>query len=192
MSLDLSVPSPRSPLSLLPDDDVSLSRLENLLQVPFLAYRAIICSLGKESCVLRSASRACRAAIRDTVSALSSDDQSEALAAASLIRRALSVERNPPIDKVINAGAVPPLIALLKLSSNPKLQYEAAWALSNIAAGTSAQARHVADHGAVPAFVHLLQSPDADVKEQGVWALGNMAGDMPEVRACGWRWEVRE
>ena len=82
---------PRAPLWLLPDDDVSLSRLENLLQVPFLGHRSILSLLGVKTCALRSASRACRAAIRDTISALSSDDQSEALAAATSLRRALSV-----------------------------------------------------------------------------------------------------
>ena len=80
---------------------------------------------------------------------------------------------------------MPPLVALLKLSSNPELQYEAAWVLTSIAAGTSAQTRLVVDHGAVPAFVSLLLSTDADVRLQGVWALGNVAGDSPEVRAWG-------
>ena len=36
--------------------------------------------------------------------------------------------------------------------------------------------------GAVPVFVNLLLSPNADVQEQAVWALGNIAGDSPECR----------
>lgn len=36
--------------------------------------------------------------------------------------------------------------------------------------------------GAVTFFVELLRSVTADVKEQAVWALGNIAGDSPACR----------
>ena len=36
--------------------------------------------------------------------------------------------------------------------------------------------------GAVPILINLLQSPHEDVREQSVWALGNVAGDSPECR----------
>lgn len=36
--------------------------------------------------------------------------------------------------------------------------------------------------GAVPKFVALLKSPEENVCEQAVWALGNIAGDGPHLR----------
>jgi importin subunit alpha-6/7 len=36
--------------------------------------------------------------------------------------------------------------------------------------------------GAVPEFIRLLSSTTVDIREQVVWALGNIAGDSPQCR----------
>jgi importin subunit alpha-1 len=98
------------------------------------------------------------------------------LGAVKDLRRLLSVERNPPVDLIIDAGALPYFVAFLTNNEYPMLQFEAAWALTNIA--STSRTKDVANcDNAVRSLVKLLYSPSANVREQAIWCIGNIAGE---------------
>lgn len=91
-------------------------------------------------------------------------------------RKLLSIDRNPPIDQIIQSNFLPIFVQYLTHDEYPDLQFESAWALTNIASGNSSQTQAVADANALPFLLRLLYSPHSNVCEQAVWALGNLIG----------------
>ena len=91
-------------------------------------------------------------------------------------RKLLSIARNPPIDELIQSNFLPIFVEYLMYDQYPDLQFEAAWALTNVASGNSYQTQAVANANAIPYLVRLLNSPHSNVCEQAVWALGNLIG----------------
>ena len=93
------------------------------------------------------------------------------------IRKMLSIPENPPIAEVVAAGCISRFVSFLDRHEIPTLQFEAAWALTNITSGESKYTEAVIQSGAIPLFIKLINSPNRDVCEQSTWALGNIAGD---------------
>jgi importin subunit alpha-1 len=61
------------------------------------------------------------------VSDVNSEDSTRQLEATTQFRKLLSIERQPPIQEVIDSNVVPRLVQFLTYSHNPVLQFEAAW-----------------------------------------------------------------
>jgi hypothetical protein len=123
-----------------------------------------------------------QASITEVVMNSLSPDPNVKLNAVQSARKLLSSDKNPPIDQIIEANMLPILVDCLTKEDQPMLQFEAAWALTNIASGTSPQTQSVVMAGSVEHFIRLLKSPHQNVCEQAVWALGNIIGDGPQCR----------
>ncbi|PAA86021.1 hypothetical protein BOX15_Mlig000407g1, partial [Macrostomum lignano] len=108
------------------------------------------------------------------------------LEATRRLRHLLCRVSDPPVDELLQAGALPWLIAGLSESGHPALQFESAWAITNVASGQSRHSLAVAEApGALAALVALLDSWErqpAQLTEQAAWALANIAGDSAATR----------
>ncbi|XP_008144345.2 importin subunit alpha-8 [Eptesicus fuscus] len=123
-----------------------------------------------------------RLTLEEIISGVNASDPTVCFQATQAARKMLSREKNPPLKLFVDAGLIPKLVEFLTSPFHPRLQFEAAWALTNIASGASELTRAVVEGGAIKPLVELLCSPNLTVCEQAVWALGNIAGDGPEFR----------
>ncbi|XP_030085800.1 importin subunit alpha-8 isoform X1 [Serinus canaria] len=129
-------------------------------------------SLGQD----RAAEVIIQPSLEEILEAVNAEDTQLQLLATQATRRLLSKHKDPPINQIIELGIIPRMVEFLGHADNAALQFEAAWALTNIASGTSEHTRAVVEGGAIPAFISLLSSPHMHISEQAVWALGNIAG----------------
>lgn len=97
------------------------------------------------------------------------------------LRRLLSRSEFPPIEAALKAGAVSVLVQCLSFGSPDEQLLEAAWCLTNIAAGKPEETKALLP--ALPLLIaHLGEKSSPPVAEQCAWALGNVAGEGEELR----------
>ncbi|XP_010920895.2 importin subunit alpha-2 [Elaeis guineensis] len=97
------------------------------------------------------------------------------------LRRLLSKSEVPPVEAALQAGAIPVLVQCLSFGSADEQLLEAAWCLTNIAAGEPEETRSLLP--ALPLLIaHLGEKSSVSVAEQCAWALGNVAGEGEELR----------
>uniref|UniRef100_A0AC34QFN8 Importin subunit alpha n=1 Tax=Panagrolaimus sp. JU765 TaxID=591449 RepID=A0AC34QFN8_9BILA len=93
------------------------------------------------------------------------------------IRRLLSRGSNPPIDEVVNEGLVVALVQALGVNDE-KVQFEAAWGLTNVVSGTTKHTEAAVNAGATQALVNLIRASNSQkLVEQCFWAVANIMGD---------------
>ncbi len=116
------------------------------------------------------------------------ENPEEQLKSIRAIRHLLSIigiESNKSYhNDVLNSGALPILIRCLSRHYNHDLQFEAAWALTNLACGNTQQTSQIVEAGAIPSLLRLLKSPSLKVAEQSIWTFGNIICDGPDLRDC--------
>lgn len=103
--------------------------------------------------------------------------------ATTCLRKLLSFEQDPPIQKTVDKNLLPRLFQLAQCIESAKLQFEATWCLTNIASGDSQFVMKLIENNAIPVLMAIIgSSTHIEVKEQSIWCLGNVAGDNTRFR----------
>ncbi|KAL8036169.1 hypothetical protein ABFS82_12G139200 [Erythranthe guttata] len=97
------------------------------------------------------------------------------------LRRLLSKSEYPPVEVALTAGAMSTLVQCLSFGSPDEQLLEAAWCLTNIAAGKPEETKALSP--ALPLLIaHMGEKSSLPVAEQCAWALGNVAGEGEDLR----------
>ncbi|CAG8543403.1 21981_t:CDS:10 [Cetraspora pellucida] len=101
------------------------------------------------------------------------------LAAVVRLRKYLSLQNvDERVDNVLALEIIPLLIEFLESYHDNLLQYETAWIITNIAAGSTQHTQTLVAGDVTQHLIKVLTtSTNIEVQTQIIWALGNIAGD---------------
>jgi hypothetical protein len=117
----------------------------------------------------------------EAIKGIFSDQIGLQIEATMRLRKLLSQVHDPPFGALIESSVTIRVVELLR-SPHSLIQFEAAWALTNIVASSDQQTRVAVEAGAIPILVELLNSHDADIQDQAVWGLANIGGNDSKCR----------
>jgi importin subunit alpha-1 len=124
-------------------------------------------------------------AVEELKSALSTQGkgaQKKKIEVLRALRRLLSQSEVRPVEAAIKAGAIPLLVQYMSFGSSDEQLLEAAWCLTNIAAGEPEETKSLLP--ALPLLIaHLGEKSSTLVAEQCAWAIGNVAGEGADLRS---------
>lgn len=101
------------------------------------------------------------------------------------LRKCLSLQTDdvqPPIQETIDNNIVPLLVQMMRNTSEPHIQIESTWCITNMASGTTEQVASLVEKGIIPIVSGLLNTDHFTLLEQSVWCVGNIAGDCSSYR----------
>ncbi|KAK2956277.1 hypothetical protein BLNAU_8841 [Blattamonas nauphoetae] len=124
--------------------------------------------------------------LQRSIEGLSSNDPQVVLNMLVVLRKYLLQDQNkstqqtsdvfsPLIQNFINAGAVGPVLNIIKLSQSEQILEEAAWVITNVACGTRDQCDFLMKSGVVPALKTCLTHSSMKCRAQALWAFSNLA-----------------
>jgi len=92
------------------------------------------------------------------------------------LRRLVSMTRNPQLNPVM--PTIPLVVRVLgREEFGEAVHFEGLWILTNMASGQSVHTKHVVDCRGVETFMRFMHHSNADIVEQSIWGLSNVAGD---------------
>uniref|UniRef100_A0A2P2KU24 Importin subunit alpha n=1 Tax=Rhizophora mucronata TaxID=61149 RepID=A0A2P2KU24_RHIMU len=137
--------------------------------------------IDEEQSVLETQTEAAVEELKSVLSFRGRGAMQKVVGALRELRRLLSSSEFPPVEGAVSAGAIPLLVQCLSFGSPDEQLLEAAWCLTNIAAGKPEETKALLP--ALPLLIaHLGEKNSLPVAEQCAWALGNVAGEGEDLR----------